>query len=337
MNPTEIPLKRPGSVTDLSVGDVEQVERALIDASTRVPVLMFYASAVAWLLIGTVLAFFTSFKLHSPDWLSNVAFLTWGRIRPAHSNVMLYGWASMVGMGTAIWLMARLCRTTLRHPLLLVAGGAFWNLGVVLGVCGILMGDSTGFHWLEFPSYAAVTLFMAYSLIISWAVLMFRFRKGDPIYINPERHIRDSLQRFRAAGVKPEFEVFDTGHIMYTRHLIERGLIDHPAVIQICLGLTWSAPATPETLMCMKNLLPANSVWFAFGKGSMMFPMVALTVILGGHIRVGLEDTPWIAEGKLAPSNTALVEKAVAVMSALDAEPASPEEARRILGLPANR
>src|SRR4029077_1839592 len=143
MNPTEIPLKSPGSVTDLSIGEVEQVERALIDASTRVPVLMFYASAVVWLLLGTLLAGFTSFKLHSPDLLSNVAVLTWGRIRPAHLNVMLYGWASNVGMGTAIWLMARLCRTTLRHPLVLVTGGGFWNLGVLLGICGILMGDST--------------------------------------------------------------------------------------------------------------------------------------------------------------------------------------------------
>ena len=96
MNPTEIPLKSPSSITDLSIGDVEQVERALIDASTRVPVLMFYASAVLWLLLGTLLAAFTSFKLHSPDLLSNVAFLTWGRIRPAHLNVMLYGWASNV-------------------------------------------------------------------------------------------------------------------------------------------------------------------------------------------------------------------------------------------------
>src|SRR5947207_1904576 len=183
MNPTEIPLKTTNNVTDLSVGEVEQVERALIDASTRVPVLMFYASAVVWLLLGTLLAGFVSFKLHSPDLLSNVSVLTWGRIRPAHLNVMLYGWASMVGMGTAIWLMARLCRTTLRHPLLLVTGGAFWNLGVLLGVCGILAGDSTGYHRLEFPSYAAVTLFVAYSLIISWAVLMFRFRRGDPIYI----------------------------------------------------------------------------------------------------------------------------------------------------------
>ena len=96
---------------------------------------------------------------------------------------MLYGWASNVGMGTAIWLMARLCRTTLRHPLLLVTGGGFWNLGVLLGICGILMGDSTGYQWLEFPSYAAWALFVGYSLIASWAVLMFRFRRGDAIYI----------------------------------------------------------------------------------------------------------------------------------------------------------
>src|SRR5437764_2107102 len=183
MNPTEIPLKSPGSVTDLSAAEVESVERALIDASTRVPVLMFYTSASVWLLLGTLLAFFTSFKMHSPDLLANVSFLTYGRIRAAHLNVMLYGWASMAGMGTAIWLMARLCRTTLRHPLLLVTGGAFWNLGVVLGIIGILMGDSTGYQWLEFPSYSAVVLFIAYTLIISWSVLMFRFRHGDPIYI----------------------------------------------------------------------------------------------------------------------------------------------------------
>src|SRR5437764_5965301 len=121
MDPTEIPLRSPGSVTDLSAAEVAAVERALIDASTRVPVLMFYSSAVAWLLLGTVLAMLTSFKLHAADFLSGVSFLTWGRLRPAHVNVMLYGWASMAGMGTAIWLMARLCRTTLRHPLLLVA------------------------------------------------------------------------------------------------------------------------------------------------------------------------------------------------------------------------
>lgn len=175
--------KPPLTAEQITPGDVEQVERALIDSSTRVPVLMFYTSAIVWLLIGTLLAGFASFKLHAPDLFSGLSFLTWGRVRPAHMNVMLYGWASMAGMGTAIWLMARLCRTTMRHPLLLVIGAAFWNLGVLLGVGAILAGDSTGYEWLEFPGYAAIVLFVAYLLIISWAVLMFRFRRGGTIYI----------------------------------------------------------------------------------------------------------------------------------------------------------
>ncbi|HEX7518298.1 MAG TPA: cbb3-type cytochrome c oxidase subunit I [Chthoniobacterales bacterium] len=184
MNPADVPLRPPTtSESDVTIRDVEQVERALIDASTRLPVLFFYGSAIVWLLLGTLLAGFTSFKLHAPDLLANVSFLTWGRVRPAHMNVMVYGWASMAGIGTAIWLMARLCRTTLQHPLLLIGGAAFWNLGVLLGVSGILAGDSTGYEWLEFPPYAAILLFVAYSLVVSWAMLMFRFRRGDHIYI----------------------------------------------------------------------------------------------------------------------------------------------------------
>src|SRR5438874_2799438 len=181
MNTTEIPLKDPS--VSAAASDTEQLERAYIDASTRVPVLMFYTSAIAWLIVGTVLAMVVSFKLHSPDLLSGISFLTWGRLRPAHMNVMVYGWASMAGMGTAVWLMARLCRATLRFPLLIAAGGAFWNVGVLIGVGAILLGDSTGFQWLEFPRYVAVILFVAYTLMASWAVLMFRHRRGDQIYI----------------------------------------------------------------------------------------------------------------------------------------------------------
>ncbi len=188
MTPAEIPLIPPSETAalagnEVSRGDVEQVERALIDASTRVPVLMFYTSAILWLLAGTVLAMLTSFKMHMPDLLGGVSFLTWGRLRPAHMNAMVYGWAVNVGIGTAIWLMARLCRTTLRHPLLLVAGAAFWNLGVTIGIIAIFAGDSTGHQWLEFPPYAAVILFVAYSLVVSWAILMFRFRRSGHIYI----------------------------------------------------------------------------------------------------------------------------------------------------------
>src|SRR2546421_5610211 len=107
MNPTEIPLKSPSSVTNLSIGDVEQVERALIDASTRVPVLMFYASAVVWLLLGTLLAGFVSFKMASPDLLSDVSFLNSGRICPARLNVMLFRSGYDAGMGTPLLLIAR--------------------------------------------------------------------------------------------------------------------------------------------------------------------------------------------------------------------------------------
>src|SRR5438477_3982016 len=181
MNTTEIPLKDPS--VSAAASDTEQLERAYIDASTRVPVLMFYTSAIAWLIVGTVLAMVVSFTLHSPDLFGDISFLTWGRLRPAHMNVMVYGWASMAGMGTAVWLMARLCRTRLRFPLLIAAGAVFWNVGVLIGLGAILLGDSTGFQWLEFPRYVAVILFVAYTLMASWAVLMFRHRRGDQIYI----------------------------------------------------------------------------------------------------------------------------------------------------------
>src|SRR4029077_21169056 len=107
MNPADLPLISPTTAPiataaepEVTTRDVEQVERALIDASTRLPVLFFYGSAIAWLVLGTVLAGFISFKLYAPELLANCSFLTWGRIRPAHMNVMVYGWASMAGIGT---------------------------------------------------------------------------------------------------------------------------------------------------------------------------------------------------------------------------------------------
>src|SRR5450432_1026937 len=184
MNTIAGPVEQLASnAAEVTPREVEQVERALIDASTRLPVLVFYASAIAWLLIGTILAGFTSFKLHAPDTLAEVSFLTWGRLSPAQLDMMIYGWASMAGMGTAIWLMARLCRTTLRHPLLLISGAAFWNLGVLMGIAGILLGDSTGYEWLEFPGSSAVTLFIAYLLIMNWVLIMFRYRRRGHVYI----------------------------------------------------------------------------------------------------------------------------------------------------------
>src|SRR5256885_14116634 len=111
MNATGIPLKEPE--VSAAAGDTEQLERAYIDASTRVPVLMFYTSAIAWLILGTLLAGFVSWKLHSPDLLGDVSFLTWGRVRPAHMNIMVYRLASMAGIGTALSVVARLWRAGL--------------------------------------------------------------------------------------------------------------------------------------------------------------------------------------------------------------------------------
>jgi cytochrome c oxidase cbb3-type subunit 1 len=173
----------PLSAANITPGDVEQVERALIDASTRLPVLVFYTSAIAWLIVSTLLAIVTAFALHAPDFFGGVSFLTWGRLSPAQFDMMIYGWASMAGMGTAIWLMARLCRTTLRHPLLLISGAAFWNLGVLMGIVGIVAGNSTGYEWLEFPGYSALTLFISYLLIMTWALIMFRYRRRGHVYI----------------------------------------------------------------------------------------------------------------------------------------------------------
>ena len=183
MDATEIPLKAPALPTHAPASEAEQYERALIDASTRVPVLMFYASAIFWLILGTLLGGLVSFKAHMPDLLSGFSFLTWGRLRPVHMNIMVYGWASMAAIGTGVWIMARLCRTVLRHPLIIVAGAGFLNLGVLMGVVAILLGESTGYQWLEFPPYAGVVLFVAYTLMLTWAVLMFRFRRGEQIYI----------------------------------------------------------------------------------------------------------------------------------------------------------
>jgi cytochrome c oxidase cbb3-type subunit 1 len=159
-------------------------ERAEIDASTRGPVLLFFGSAVFWLLVGSVLGLLAAWKMTHPGLLDSLGFLTFGRIRPAHLNAVIYGWASSAGIGTGLWLMARLCRVPLMHSKLLVSAAVFWNLGVLVGVLGILAGDSRSIEWLEFPGYATPILFVAYACIGIWAVIMFRYRKPGHVYVS---------------------------------------------------------------------------------------------------------------------------------------------------------
>ena len=117
--------------------------------------------------------------------------------------------------------------------------------------------------------------------------------------------------------------------------MIESGHIKAPGMFQICLGISWAQPATTEAMTYMRNLLPAGSPWFAFGISLHQFPMVAQAVLLGGHPRVGLEDNIYLEKGKLAPSNAALVEKAVKIVEVLGNVVATPADARAMLGLKA--
>ena len=158
---------------------------------------------------------------------------------------------------------------------------------------------------------------------------------GEHVFVNTPAHLREMAKAIRDAGTKPELEVFELGHIRLARHLVDSGLIAPPPLFQICLGIPWGAPATPETMLAMRDHLPAGSLWAAFGIGAMQFPMVAQAVMLGGHTRVGLEDNLYLARGVQAPSNAALVEKAVHIVELLGERAATPAEARDILGLSA--
>jgi uncharacterized protein (DUF849 family) len=156
---------------------------------------------------------------------------------------------------------------------------------------------------------------------------------GSRVFINTPGHLEKMAIAIRDAGVMPELEVFETGHLLLAKKFLELGHVKPPGMFQICLGISWGQPATPEAMMYMRNLLPAGSPWFAFGISLHQFPMVAQTVLLGGHVRVGLEDNLYLARGKLAPSNAALVEKAGRIIEELGDVVATPDDAREILGL----
>ena len=156
---------------------------------------------------------------------------------------------------------------------------------------------------------------------------------GPHVFVNTPPHLEAMAIAIRDAGVLPELEVFETGHLLLAKRMIETGHINRPSLFQICLGISWSQPATPEAMTYMRSLLPPDCTWFAFGISLHQFPMVAQTVLLGGHPRVGLEDNIYLERGKLAPSNAALVAKAAKIIELLGSSVATPAEAREMLGL----
>jgi len=159
---------------------------------------------------------------------------------------------------------------------------------------------------------------------------------GANVFVNTPPILEAMATDIREAGVMPELEVFETGHLLLAKRMIETGHIRPPGMFQICLGIAWAQPATPEAMTYMRNLLPPGAPWFAFGISLHQFPMAAQAVLLGGNIRVGLEDNLYLERGKLAPSNAALVAKAVKIVEVLGCALASPNDARQMLGLGAH-
>jgi cytochrome c oxidase cbb3-type subunit 1 len=160
------------------------LERALIDKSARGPVLTFFATAVAWLGVVTFLGLIAAIKLHHPEFLADISFLTYGRVWPAYMTSFTYGWASLTGMGVGIWLMARLCRVSIRYPGVLMLGALFWNVGLAIAVAAILGGLNTGIEGMEIPRAAAFIMFIGYVLIGLWGALLYRFRNEAPSYVS---------------------------------------------------------------------------------------------------------------------------------------------------------
>ncbi|HWW66194.1 MAG TPA: 3-keto-5-aminohexanoate cleavage protein [Sphingomonadaceae bacterium] len=156
---------------------------------------------------------------------------------------------------------------------------------------------------------------------------------GGQVVINTPVNVRKMAAAIVAAGVKPELEVFDTGDIHMAGDMIAEGLLPGRPFFQIVTGVRYGCASTAETVAYMKSILPAGALWSAFGIGRHEYPMLAAAKVLGGHVRVGMEDNIYIRHGELVRDNAQLVERAVALLDILGAEPASASEARDILGI----
>jgi uncharacterized protein (DUF849 family) len=154
----------------------------------------------------------------------------------------------------------------------------------------------------------------------------------EMLYATTPGFLRTMARAYQEKNIRPELEVFELGHIELAKQLLAEGLIDQPALFQLCLGIKYGAPASSEAMMAMRNALPPGSHWSAFGLGRMQMPMVAQSVLLGGNVRVGLEDNLYLDKGILA-TNAQLVERARAIIELLGVRVQSAQETRERLGL----
>jgi uncharacterized protein (DUF849 family) len=158
------------------------------------------------------------------------------------------------------------------------------------------------------------------------------FGDGESIFVSTPKQLRTGAKRIQELGVKPELEVFELGHLWFAKQMLKEGLLAEQPLFQICLGIPWGAPADTTSMKAFVDQLPANCHWAGFGISRMQMPMVAQAVLLGGNVRVGLEDNMYLDKGVFA-SNGQLVERAVKIVQLMGARVLTPAEARRKLGL----
>ncbi|MGH3484494.1 MAG: 3-keto-5-aminohexanoate cleavage protein [Nocardioidaceae bacterium] len=158
------------------------------------------------------------------------------------------------------------------------------------------------------------------------------FGEGSLVYVSTPDMLREGAKRIQELGVRVEMEIFDTGHLWFGRKLVEEGLIDDPPMFQLCMDIPYGAPADPALLAAMVAQLPEGAVWASFALGRMQMPWVAQSVLLGGHVRVGLEDNLYLSRGVKA-TNAQLVERARTIIESMGSTVATPDDARTILKL----
>jgi uncharacterized protein (DUF849 family) len=160
----------------------------------------------------------------------------------------------------------------------------------------------------------------------------FNYSGGNYAYISTQNMLESGARRLQEIGVKPELEVFDLGQLWFAKNMLKLGLLDSPPLFQICLGIPWGAQATVGNFKAFVDEMPEGAVWAGFSVGAMEMPMVAQAVLLGGNVRVGLEDNLFLEKGVLA-NNTQLVERARNIVELMGCSVQSPAQARTSLGL----
>lgn len=199
--------------------------------------------------------------------------------------------------------------------------------------CDIIVNLTTSGLFLDGPDIISQRLQPIYLKpdICSFDLGSLNFQ--DRVFFNPPQWAETAARCMKEEGVKPEIEIFDTGHIDQANHLIQKGLIEDPPYFQLCMGVRWGIQATPENLLFVKNKLPSHTIWSVLGVGVGQLPMITMGMLLGGNVRVGFEDNIYLRKGVLASNNAQTVRMAVDLAECLGIEIATPNEARQILGI----